>query len=85
MSLRFDILVPDGPEMILEQWDVDSWEVIFDQRDVVDYLSEDEVRDEVMFGWVGKEVVELLGCGWAGAHVCRLGGRQGCCEMEENC
>jgi hypothetical protein len=32
------------------------------------------VRDEVMFVWVGEEVVEPLGCGWARAHVCCLGG-----------
>jgi hypothetical protein len=74
MSLRFDALVPDGPEMLFEQRDVDFREVIVNQRDVVDYLSEDEVRDEVMFVWVGEEVVDLLGCGWAGAHVCCLGG-----------
>jgi hypothetical protein len=37
---------------------------------VVDYLSENEMRHEILFGWVGEQIVKLLGWGRAGAHSC---------------
>lgn len=55
MQLGSDVLVPDLPEMPFEARYIDVWEIFVDVADVVDYFSEDEVRNEVFFWGLGKK------------------------------
>lgn len=51
MGFGVDIFVANGPEMLFQEGDFNTWEVFLEDGDVVDDLAECEVRAEILSGW----------------------------------